>query len=152
MLRISLRCREAEEGEPGQPPKYQMRKPKYQIHQTSGIKYTKCKIQIQQIRNTTRWDGVWVRGGGKPGSSSPARPTLSPAFPVWCGKDDKYMEYKYTNTKEVYRRSITASAISQSVYPEPNLIIFSPCDKQSVILNSLNWIKEQNKRCQYVEN
>ena len=83
-----------------------------------------------------RW-GRWARRG-KPGSSSPARPTLSPAFPVWCGKDDKYVEYKYTNTKEVYRRSITPSAISQSVYPEPNLIIFSPCDKQSVILNSLN--------------
>ena len=37
-------------------------------------------------------------GGGKPGSSSPARPTLSPAFPVWCSKDDKYMKYKYRNT------------------------------------------------------
>ena len=47
-----------------------------------------------------------MRKGGKPGSSSPARPTLSPAFPVWNGKDDKYTKYKYTKYK--YRTSVKA--------------------------------------------
>ena len=50
-------------------------------------KYGNWEIQIGEA--------VSVRKGGKPGSSSPARPTLSPAFPVWNGKDDKYMKYKY---------------------------------------------------------
>ena len=54
-------------------------------------KYRKWEIQIGEA--------VSVRKGGKPGSSSPARPTLSPAFPVWSGKDDKYMKYKYTKYK-----------------------------------------------------
>ena len=69
-------------------------------------KYRNWEIQIGEA--------VSVRKGGKPGSSSPARPTLSPAFPVWCRKDDKYMKYKYKyrNTEkerksfEGYRNSI----------------------------------------------
>ena len=59
-------------------------------------KYRNWEIQIGEA--------VSVRKGGKPGSSSPARPTLSPAFPVWNGKDDKYMKYKYTKYK--YRTSV----------------------------------------------
>ena len=61
-------------------------------------KYRNWEIQIGEA--------VSVRKGGKPGSSSPARPTLSPAFPVWNGKDDKYTKYKYTKYK--YRTSVKA--------------------------------------------